>query len=62
MNQQKTFPHSSVGTEVGAAPLRIAVGVLTYRRLDGIAKLLDVMTRQVRQLSSPLSSHYGDRR
>ncbi|MGO7209158.1 glycosyltransferase family 2 protein, partial [Rhizobium ruizarguesonis] len=34
MNQQQTFPHSSVGTEAGAAPLNIAVGVLTYRRLD----------------------------
>ena len=44
MNQQETFPHSSVGTDqAGAAPLKIAVGVLTYRRLDGIAKLLDVM-------------------
>nr|ABD47310.1 PssC [Rhizobium leguminosarum bv. trifolii TA1] len=53
MNQQKTFPHSSVGTEVGAAPLRIAVGVLTYRRLDGIAKLLDVMTRQIRHPDRP---------
>ncbi|MGO7165374.1 glycosyltransferase family 2 protein, partial [Rhizobium johnstonii] len=42
MNQQETFPHSSVDTEAGAAPLKIAVGVLTYRRLDGIAKLLDV--------------------
>lgn len=48
MNQQQTFPHSSVGAEAGTAPLNIAVGVLTYRRLDGIAKLLDVMTRQVR--------------
>ncbi|AUW44003.1 glycosyltransferase family A protein [Rhizobium leguminosarum] len=53
MNQQETSPHSSVGTEAGAAPLKIAVGVLTYRRLDGIAKLLDVMTRQVRHPGRP---------
>lgn len=53
MNQQETFPHSSVDTEAGAAPLKIAVGVLTYRRLDGIAKLLDVMTRQVRHPARP---------
>ncbi|MGO7903248.1 glycosyltransferase family 2 protein [Rhizobium leguminosarum] len=53
MNQQETFPHSSVGTEAGAVPLKIAVGVLTYRRLDGIAKLLDVMTRQVRHPARP---------
>ncbi|OAV52741.1 glycosyl transferase family A [Rhizobium sp. WYCCWR10014] len=52
MNQQETFPHSSVGTEA-AAPLKIAVGVLTYRRLDGIAKLLDVMTRQARHPTRP---------
>ncbi|MBB4439185.1 MULTISPECIES: glycosyltransferase family A protein [Rhizobium] len=52
MNQQETFPHSSVGTEA-AAPLKIAVGVLTYRRLDGIAKLLDVMTRQARHPARP---------
>ncbi|ANM11799.1 MULTISPECIES: glycosyltransferase family 2 protein [unclassified Rhizobium] len=54
MNQQETFPHSSVGTDqAGAAPLKIAVGVLTYRRLDGIAKLLDVMTRQIRHPARP---------
>ncbi|WP_245460755.1 glycosyltransferase family 2 protein, partial [Rhizobium leguminosarum] len=45
--------HSSVGTEASAVPLKIAVGVLTYRRLDGIAKLLDVMTRQVRHPARP---------
>ncbi|MBX5203582.1 glycosyltransferase family 2 protein [Rhizobium sp. NZLR1] len=53
MNQQETFPHSAAGTDVGAAPLKIAVGVLTYRRLDGIAKLLDVMTRQIRHPVRP---------
>ncbi|MBP2444504.1 glycosyltransferase [Rhizobium leguminosarum] len=53
MNQQETFPHSAAGTDVGAAPLKIAVGVLTYRRLDGIAKLLDVMTRQIRHPARP---------
>ncbi|TAU90056.1 glycosyltransferase family A protein [Rhizobium leguminosarum] len=53
MNQQETFPHSSVGTEASAVPLKIAVGVLTYRRLDGIAKLLDVMTRQVMHPARP---------
>lgn len=54
MNQQETFPHSSVGAgQAGVSPLKIAVGVLTYRRLDGIAKLLDVMTRQVRHPDRP---------
>ncbi|MBX4908530.1 MULTISPECIES: glycosyltransferase family A protein [Rhizobium] len=54
MNQQDTFPHSSAGTDPsGAPPLNIAVGVLTYRRLDGIAKLLNVMTRQTRHPARP---------
>ncbi|MBX5068902.1 glycosyltransferase family A protein [Rhizobium lentis] len=54
MNQQDTFPHPSVGTDQrGMSPLNIAVGVLTYRRLDGIAKLLDVMTRQTRHPARP---------
>ncbi|MBX4859259.1 glycosyltransferase [Rhizobium sophorae] len=54
MNQQETFPHSSAGADQAAAsPLNIAVGVLTYRRLDGIAKLLDVMTRQIRHPDRP---------
>ncbi|MBX4894115.1 glycosyltransferase family A protein [Rhizobium bangladeshense] len=54
MNQQDTFPPSSVRSDrQGASPLNIAVGVLTYRRLDGIAKLLDVMTRQTRDPARP---------
>ncbi|EJZ17254.1 glycosyltransferase family 2 protein [Rhizobium sp. Pop5] len=53
MNQQETFPHRSAGTVTNTAPLNIAVGVLTYRRLDGIAKLLDVMTRQIRHSARP---------
>ena len=54
MNQQDTFPQPSARAgETGTAPLNIAVGVLTYRRLDGIAKLLDVMTRQVRHPARP---------
>ncbi|RUM07469.1 glycosyltransferase family 2 protein [Rhizobium chutanense] len=53
MNQQETLPHSSADTAAGTAPLKIAVGVLTYRRLDGIAKLLDVMTRQIRHPARP---------
>ncbi|NEJ74829.1 glycosyltransferase [Rhizobium phaseoli] len=53
MNQQETFPHSAAGPDASAAPLKIAVGVLTYRRLDGIAKLLDVMTRQIRHPARP---------
>ncbi|TLX13832.1 glycosyltransferase family A protein [Rhizobium sp. MHM7A] len=54
MNQQDTFPPSSVRSDrQDASPLNIAVGVLTYRRLDGIAKLLDVMTRQTRDPARP---------
>ncbi|MBB3351021.1 glycosyltransferase involved in cell wall biosynthesis [Rhizobium sp. BK049] len=54
MNQQDTFPHPSAGADrQGTLPLNIAVGVLTYRRLDGIAKLLDVMTRQTRHPARP---------
>lgn len=57
MNQQDTFPQSSARAgETGTAPLNITVGVLTYRRLDGIAKLLDVMTRQVRHPAGPIIS------
>ncbi|AIC28570.1 glycosyltransferase family 2 protein [Rhizobium etli bv. mimosae str. IE4771] len=54
MNQQDTFPPASAGADrQGASPLKIAVGVLTYRRLEGIAKLLDVMTRQTRHPARP---------
>ncbi|MBB4235976.1 glycosyltransferase family 2 protein [Rhizobium esperanzae] len=53
MNQQETLPPSSADTAARTAPLKIAVGVLTYRRLDGIAKLLDVMTRQIRHEARP---------
>ncbi|PDT10114.1 MULTISPECIES: glycosyltransferase [unclassified Rhizobium] len=54
MNQQNISQHSSAGADQpNASPLRIAVGVLTYRRLDGIAKLLDVMTRQTKHPARP---------
>ncbi|MEB3047743.1 glycosyltransferase family A protein [Rhizobium mulingense] len=53
MNQD-TFPRSSAEADrPGMSPLNIAVGVLTYRRLDGIAKLLDVMTRQTQHPARP---------
>ncbi|ARO31343.1 MULTISPECIES: glycosyltransferase family A protein [unclassified Rhizobium] len=51
MDQQETLAPSS--DRQGASPLNIAVGVLTYRRLDGIAKLLDVMTRQTKHSDRP---------
>jgi len=54
VNQQQTSLHSSAGAgQVATTALKIAVGVLTYRRLDGIAKLLDVMTRQNRHPDRP---------
>ncbi|SCB61650.1 Glycosyltransferase, GT2 family [Rhizobium aethiopicum] len=54
MNQQDNFqPPSDRAEPQGASQLYIAVGVLTYRRLDGIAKLLDVMTRQARNPARP---------
>ncbi len=52
MSQQNNF--SQISAEATSKkPLNIAVGVLTYRRPDGIAKLLDVMTRQIHHPARP---------
>lgn len=40
-------------TPLAAKPLNIVVAVLTYRRPEGISKLLDVLTRQVRDPARP---------